>query len=121
MRLKPARKFAATAAVALAASAIATVAPATAASGALKYNCTDPLGNTRVFNVTVDTDAPVGITLGQSFTPKITATVSVDDDTRTLLVNVGAASIEGATANGVSTTLNYTVGGAAANAVATIP
>lgn len=117
-----ARKIAAVGVTAAFAAGSALLAvPAGAASVALNYDCVDPLGTTRVFQVTVDTDAPATIVAGQSFTPKMTAAVTVDADTSNLLRGVEAATVEGTAKDGVSSSLGFTVNGVAATAAATVP
>lgn len=96
------------------------VVPAGAASGSLNYDCNTPTSKVK-FTVGVDTDAPDTIAVGQSFTPKIIATVNADSATTQLLRDLGAATIEGATKDGVSTHLNYVVSGAPAQAKADVP
>lgn len=94
--------------------AFALAGPATAASGALNYTCTHPVAGSHTVSVVADTNAPESVAAGKSFTPTLTATVTVPDTLRNVLYTVGARSVEGTAAikhgvAGVEKTVNATV------------
>lgn len=71
--MKLLKRVAAVGAASLVAGAMVSV-PASAASGTLNYTCAAPLLGAQPFTVTVDTDAPTTVQVGQAFSPNITAT-----------------------------------------------
>ncbi|RYB91090.1 hypothetical protein EUA93_19380 [Nocardioides oleivorans] len=100
----------------------ALAAPAGAASGALAYACKDPLNRDFTFTVEADTNAPAAVKVGQSFTPTVTAKVTVPSALRETLAGLGAATVEGGTnAAGESTSFGFAVDGAAGQLPATVP
>ena len=90
-----------------------TAAPATAVSGELNYNCATSIG-AAVFKVVVDTDLPETMVEGESFTPTVTAKVTVQSSVRNAIHFVGhrfadGGSVSHSTVNGVPRTTNMTV------------
>ena len=85
-----------------------TAAPATAVSGELNYNCATSIG-AAVFKVVVDTDLPETMVEGESFTPTVTAKVTVQSSVRNAIHFVGhrfadGGSVSHSTVNGVPRT-----------------
>ncbi|MDR7251131.1 hypothetical protein J2X46_000103 [Nocardioides sp. BE266] len=96
--------------------------PAVAASDNLAYACKDPLNRDFTFTVTADTNAPASIKVGESFTPTVTAKVTVPNALRETLASLGAATVEGGTnAAGESTSFGFAVNGAAGQLPASVP
>jgi hypothetical protein len=69
------RRVGALAVLSLTGAALATVAPAIAATGALTYTCGLPLNNSTTFSMNTDTNAPSKIQVNQVVKPKLTITV----------------------------------------------
>ena len=88
-------------------------APAQAASDVLSYDCVTSVGD-YTFTAVVDTDLPATLEEGESFTPTVTATVTVASTVRNQLHFVGHRWAEGDSqaksyVNGVEHTVNLTV------------
>lgn len=97
-------------------------APAGAASGTLAYACKDPLNRDFTFTVAADTNAPASVKVGETFTPTVTAKVTVPNALRETLAGLGAATVEGGTnAAGESTSFGFAVNGTAGQLPATVP
>lgn len=79
------KKLVATATLALAAGSLSTIATSPAAhaeSDELTYTCTVPILGDQSFTVVADTNAPASVTVGDTFTPKVTATVTIPENVR---------------------------------------
>ncbi|KRF15400.1 hypothetical protein ASG90_11905 [Nocardioides sp. Soil797] len=112
------RKIATTAALAVAAGSLSTIAMAPAAqaeSASLNYTCGVPILGDQTFSVVADTDAPDSIAVGETFTPTVTSTVTIPSNVSGAIKGLlGAETAEGSAVaqtlvNGESSSVDLTV------------